>query len=247
MYDINKFLDDLDALEYPAGLEKREDSKNFKIKQLNEFGKPFKTHIADIELYPECINHYEAIIKIVEAGKLRNLPYAMILHNMDLLDEESPDDERIKHSYDGKHKKPHIHCVIKFNSQRYNTGVAKWLGIASNYVHMYADSCYKERIAYLQHCDNYDKYLYPREKIVGTLQPLINDLINEYSVPPLEQFENVCIWIKRQVNCNITKTQLQNFLMNCGYSALLRSVYYRLLCERIQDHNNYILLKEKKL
>lgn len=245
--EFDKFMSKVDEICYPKGMVFQDDKKDFSIKQLNDLGKPFKTKIACVELYPECLNHYAALHKLSVMGQTSNLPFAMILHNMDLLPIDIPEEERFKSSYDGIHKKPHIHVVIKFRNQRYNTGVAKELGISSNYVKMWADSLFSNRIAYLLHCDNFEKYQYPVDFITGTLTPLVPDILNEYAVPPLDMFKFCADFIQRYDKDKfITRSKLQDYMLEHGFSSIIRSAFYRLLCERVDDHNYLVKAKIDK-
>lgn len=255
MIDINsfkspeKFIDDCEyfyslACENNLG-EVKHDPLNYKIKQFNEYGKAFKTKVATLLLYPECPEHFECIKKIISLGASTGLKYAMIIHQYDKVDNELSEDIENDMfsdivSYDGIYKKPHVHVVIKFKSQRYNTGVAKYLGVSSNYVKMYLDSLFGERIGYLIHCDNQDKYQYPLCHVCGTLTSSIEDILHNYMLSPFDMFLSMCDNIRRiDKDKIISRAHLQDLIISCGFSGLLRSSFYRLLCERVNDHNSF--------
>ena len=246
MYTIDKFWAQCDYARdrmYKYG-DVLHDPLNYKIPQLDDRGKPFKTRVACIELYPECPEHYSAIRQIYYAlgnGVLNNCPlqYAMILHDSDKLDSDSSEEDKLKNSYDGVHKKPHVHVVIYFANSRYNTGVASLLHISSNYVKMFHNL--DERLMYLCHMDNIDKYSYPVDHVIGNLSPRMIDLQTSYSMSTKDMY-----WSAKEIidsiplDKYISKTHFQDLLRRKGLSAVLfQSQYYRPLCELIQDHNKY--------
>lgn len=246
MYTIDKFWASCDYARdrmYKYG-EILHDQQNYNIPQLDNRGKPFKTRVATLELYPECPEHYMALRQIYYAlgnGILNSCPlqYAMILHDADKLDDDADMDERLKNSYDGIHKKPHVHVVIYFANARYNTGVAKLLKVSSNYVKMFHDL--DDRLRYLCHMDNIEKYSYPVDRVIGTLSTRMLDLQTAYSMSPRDMY-----WSAKELidsvplDKYISKTHFQDLLRRKGLSAILfHSQYYRPLCELIHDHNHY--------
>lgn len=244
MYTIDKFWDSCDSARdrmYKYG-DVLHDQLNYNIPQLDNRGKPFKTRVACLELYPECPEHYSALRQLYYAlgnGVLNQCPlqYAMILHDMDKLDVDSDVDERLSNSYDGIHKKPHVHVVIYFANARYNTGVARLLKVSSNYVKMFHDL--DDRLMYLCHMDNVEKYAYPIDRVIGSLSKRMLDLQTSYSQSPRDMY-----WSAKEIidsfplDKYISKTYFQDLLRKKGLSSILfHSQYYRPLCELIQDHN----------
>lgn len=248
--DPIKFLDKCyDSV--PISRSGQHEEPNFEFKQLFN-GKPFKTKVCVMELYPECSEHMDAIKKIIQKGIDLGHKYAMIVHDKDLIPKE-PDSEVSEElleklreaSYDGIHKKIHVHIVEKHRSQRYNTGIAKEYGISSNHVHMYHDKELAGRLAYLLHIDYIDKYHYPISEVCGTFSDQLENYINSYMIEPVEMFKS-CVEYLNGIPPDryISRTDLQNYIIRYGYLSIIKGSYYRLLCDRIYDHNEiYKMIK----
>lgn len=246
MYTIDKFWESCnDARDrmYKYG-EVLHDPLNYDIPQLDNRGKKFKTRVATLELYPECPEHYTCLRQIYYAlgnGVLNNCPlqYAMILHDKDRLDDDILDEDRFKSSYDGIHKKPHVHVVIYFANSRYNTGVARLLHVSSNYVKMFHDL--DDRLRYLTHMDNIEKYSYPIDRVIGNLSTRMLDLQTSYSMDTKDMFWEAKLLLDQFPSDKyISKTHFLDLLRKKGLSSIVfKSQYYRPLCELIYDHNHY--------
>ncbi len=102
-------------------------------------------------LYPEDKTHMEALEKIK-----RSFDYAVILHDKDV-------DEA------GELKKSHWHVVITVGTnKRWNTALAKELGIEVNYIEKIRNL--DRALEYLIHLNDADKYQYSIDEVEGTLK-----------------------------------------------------------------------------
>lgn len=113
-----------------------------------------------ILLYPEDSSHVAAMQKLAEGG----YKYIAILHNKDVEEDGTP-------------KKEHWHVVVKFPAARYNTALAKELGIAVNYIKDCKD--FDSAVLYLIHHNHEEKAQYDVDETFGTLVPHLNKLLED--------------------------------------------------------------------
>lgn len=111
-------------------------------------------------LYPDDPSHVEAMSRLDSGG----YKYIAILHNKDLEEDGSP-------------KKDHWHVVVKFPSARYNSALAKELGITTNYI----KDCKNldGAVLYLVHHNDKDKAEYDPEECFGSLVPYLMKLLED--------------------------------------------------------------------
>lgn len=115
-------------------------------------------------LYPEDPTHAACIEKLKSGG----YNFAAILHDKDVYEDGENK---------GQLKKPHWHIIVKFPNALWNTGLAKDLGIESNYLEQ-AKSL-DAALLYLVH-DGYDeKYQYDLEDVFGPLRTRLVTLLAE--------------------------------------------------------------------
>lgn len=119
-------------------------------------------------LYPEDTTHSNAV-KLLEELKYR---YVGILHDKDTWSEAECKDGT--HT-PGELKKPHWHIVIKCKQARWNTAIAKELGIAPNYLQACAD--FDEAIMYLTHVNHPEKHQYDSTEAFGNLTAHLEKLL----------------------------------------------------------------------
>lgn len=100
-------------------------------------------------LYPEDQSHVAALSYIKE-----NFNYIGILHDKDI-------DEN------GEIKKPHWHILVCFPNDRWQSKIAKDLGITDNYIRKCEDKNVFAR--YLLHLDDTDKFLYSSDELFGNI------------------------------------------------------------------------------
>lgn len=246
----------------------RDDVANFDFQQKIRVGgkwKMVRTRVATILLYPENNLHFEVLKRIHNDG----YSYAGIIHDSDLLDAVSNDefatennnvdDDNIadgvetefvniedNSSYDGVHKKTHIHAVLYFLEARTNTAVAKSLGISSNMVKMFHNL--NGRLAYLTHRDNMDKYQYSPNRVFGNMATRIPSISSEYgrrSVDLLFDVLNIIKnWDKFAV---ISSTSLYMTLIEKGYDSVLGAKYRGVIRDALYEHNRRAIdLKQLK-
>lgn len=125
-------------------------------------------------LYPEDPSHAEAYKRLAESG----YQYAAILHDKDTWSAEDDDFDPEKHK-DGELKKPHWHVVVKFLNHRWDTALAKELGIARNYI--WECKNLDDRLLYLVHFLHPDKYQYDSSEVQGPLRPSLEKLLADES------------------------------------------------------------------
>lgn len=119
-------------------------------------------------LYPEDPTHATALERL-ETLKYR---YVAMKHDQDVWSEHE--------CQDGKHepgtvKKTHVHVVIKCKQARWNTSIAKDLGIAPNYMQQCAD--FDEAVLYLTHVAHPDKAQYDSSLAFGSLTAHLEKLL----------------------------------------------------------------------
>lgn len=109
----------------------------------------FKDRKFCLLLYPEEDNTHTKALEIIK----ENYDHAYIIHDQDL----DKDDE---------FKKAHCHVVISIQgSAKWNTALAKDLGITENYIQKCRDL--NKALKYLIHFDEPDKYQYNFEDVQG--------------------------------------------------------------------------------
>lgn len=109
-------------------------------------------------LYPEDKTHVDAVAKLSEGYK-----YLAVLHDRDVYDADDTDDDALV----GTPKKEHWHIVVKFPQARWNSAVAKELGIAENYVQKCVSL--ESYLIYMLHADLPHKAQYDKSEAFGTM------------------------------------------------------------------------------
>lgn len=115
-------------------------------------------------LYPEDQTHVNAMETLEKGG----YKYAAILHDSDTYEDGE---------HKGEVKKEHWHVVIKFPQARYNTAIAKELGIADNYLEPCANL--DKALLYLVHANAEEKHQYSPESVFGSLAPQLSKLLQD--------------------------------------------------------------------
>lgn len=116
-------------------------------------------HIA-VLLYPDNEEHQNALITIH-----KKFDYTYILHDKDVFED----------SEDELQKKPHIHCLLHFSSDRTPNGIAKILQIETRFVQRVTNR--DAFLRYLIHLDDKDKYQYSIDEVVSNRRLLIVDAV----------------------------------------------------------------------
>lgn len=113
----------------------------------------------DLLLYDEDPTHKAALDKLATGYK-----YIAIKHDKDTWQEGEDLPDSVK---PGDFKKPHYHVVLRFPQARWNTALAKELGIAVNYIQKCAS--YEGSLLYLIHYGLPDKHQYDISECIGNL------------------------------------------------------------------------------
>lgn len=161
----------------------------------------------------------------------------IIVEKSEFVESENPElDVSQWQSFDGIHKKPHIHCVLWFSEARTNTAVAKDLKMDSYLCTMY--SKLESRLRYLTHIDYREKYQYSPNKVVGNLSCRIPQLIAEYG---RRQTDLVYEIVKRIENCDAMKiirmAEFFSTLHKDGFDGVLTNKYMGIIKSCIDEHN----------
>lgn len=120
-------------------------------------------------LYPEDPTHVEAI-RLLDELKYR---YVGILHDKDTYTPE--DQEKNPENVAGQLKKAHWHIVLKCKQARWDSAIAKQLGISPNYLQECAD--FDAAVLYLVHFSNPDRFQYDSSEAFGSLTSHLEKLL----------------------------------------------------------------------
>lgn len=183
-------------------------------------GKPYRSRVACLLLYPECPEHRKALETINERG----LNYAMILHDSDLregLRSETEEDDLLKfepefdeNEGNGRYKKAHVHVVIKLTSTFSNTAFARSIGVSSCYVRMFNDL--KSRLYYLIHLDNCNKYQYPVDRVCGPLAYMYSDLVKQARLTEKECYDIMREYMNKYPTQRMSEIGVCDYLISQG-------------------------------
>ena len=123
----------------------------------------------DLLLYDEDETHKAALEKLATGYK-----YIAIKHDKDTW---SDDDNLPDGVNAGDLKKAHWHVIIKFPQGRWDTAVAKELGITRNYIQKCVS--YEGSLLYLVHKGIPDKHQYDPSECIGTLIKDLEKALND--------------------------------------------------------------------
>ena len=138
-------------------------------KKINKDREKDKAFEFVLVLYPENEKHSLAYLSLT-SNRYSSLG---ILHDKDTYTDDKVDEEtgELIHK-DGDLKKVHYHFYVKFNNQRYISGVAKELGIESHLVE-FLEYTFKDYAEYMLHWGKHGgagKFTYDVDDFVGTLK-----------------------------------------------------------------------------
>lgn len=185
----------------------------------------FESRKFRILLYPDDVTHSKALDYIERHFE----KYIYILHDKDV-------------EADGTPKKPHWHVIVEFPNSRYNTALAKQLGITSNYILRCNWINYAS--AYLLHVNNDDKHLYDISECKGTLVGKLKDLLNKGIKSECDKVLDVLDFIE-QLDTYCSYTSLIRYCCEVGiYDALRRGG--SLICHCLDEHNAIYIKKLDK-
>lgn len=175
-----------------------------------------------ILLYPENESHREALNFIEKNYK----EYAWI-----------------KHEPETEDKKEHIHVVIRFINQRWNTSLANELGIEINML----ERCRNldNALLYLIHFREPEKKQYDVENVHGIYNRRIIRLIQSDGKDHTDLANDIVNWIE-QTQGEVTYSKLFYFCRDNGmYGELIRAM--KLFSCIIEEHNRSIYEESSKI
>lgn len=182
-------------------------------------------------LYPEDKTHVEALERIK-----RSFDYAVILHDKDL-----DENEEIK--------KAHWHVVVTVGTnKRWNTALAKELGIEMNYIEKIRNL--DRALEYLIHLNDSDKYQYSIDAVEGTLKTRLTASMNSSDKTENEVIAEIIEFIEIQ-QYKISYTYFAKYCASNGFWDVYRRAG-AIINKIIEEHNadvdkeNKMLLQERK-
>ena len=176
-------------------------------------------YTACLLLYPEeDITHKKAIEYIKT-----NYDYALIVHDKDF------------YSDTGEIKKSHTHLVVKFNNAKWNTAIAKELGITTNYI----QNCRNFNLAlnYLIHYNDDTKYQYSIDEVQGNLKKKLEKIIKNDNKDENDKLLELINYIENY-NGIIEESEFMKYSANIGmWDVARRSTIWFL---RLIEKHNYL-------
>lgn len=178
----------------------------------------FRSRTFALLLYPqEDITHREALSKIE-----KSYDYAHITHDKDFDD-------------DGVIKKSHVHVVLRFENQVWNTKLAKDLGITENYIENVRQ--FDNALLYLVHANDPDKFQYDFSSVCGTLKTRLKEKLNSVNKSEGEKMIELIDYIE-SYNGFLSVTEFSRYCASNGYWAEFRRSG-SILLKVIEEHNHY--------
>lgn len=181
-------------------------------------------HIA-VLLYPDNLNHQKALQIVCSKYQC-----TFILHDKDVFDNEE----------DEMQKKPHIHVLLHFASQKRASAIAKYLMIEERFV-----QCVTNRdsfLRYMIHLDEPDKYQYKPEEVHSNRPILFFNALRR-SKDKSERFKEVLEFIIQNKKYE-TFGEILIALIDKGYydvlgkhSSFIHTVW--------KEYNEYNLIRDK--
>lgn len=189
--------------------------------------KKYRSRVHNLLLYADDPTHVEAMSLID-----KSYDYAAILHDKDLDD-------------NGELKKPHYHYVVRFNSAKWNTAIAKDLSIKENYI----EQCQNinNSLLYLLHYNDSDKYQYSIEEVKGPIKVKLQELLKSSGVSEVEKVTMFMDYIDSVQNYISTGQIIRWCLENGCWDAYRRapSIWNRVVDEH-NYHYRHIFYKDEK-
>lgn len=168
-------------------------------------------------LYPLEDETHKKAIEYIKT----NYDYALIEHNKDYY----PDT--------GEIKKSHTHVVISFNNAKWNTAVAKELGITPNYI----QNCRNFELAlnYLIHYNDNSKYQYPLDEVKGNLKNKLEKIIKTDNKDENEKSLELITFIE-EYNGILRLSDVARHSADIGYWDVFRRASIIFL-KLVEEHN----------
>lgn len=172
-----------------------------------------RTHL--LLLYPDDLLHMQALEKIK-----KSFDYAYILHDKDF-------------DLNGEIKKAHYHVILRFTSQKWNTSIAKELGITDNYLEEPRN--FDNALLYLIHYNEPEKHQYSIDEVVGPLKKRLREKINNNDKTEGEKVFELIEYIEKSDYLNVTT--FAKYCANNGYWSEFRRSGM-IFVKMIEEHNN---------
>lgn len=184
-------------------------------------------------LYPDDPTHVRAL-ELLEEHKYR---FVAMRHDKDTWTEAECKDGA--HT-PGELKKAHWHIVIKCKQARWNTAIAKQLGIATNYLQECAD--FDEAVLYLTHVNQPEKYQYDSSEAFGNLTAHLEKLL-------LDDDEGMRVLeIVKVIDATPGEARYRDILVHCCNNGLYGE-FRRLGCgvKYLLDEHNADIYQERAM
>lgn len=180
-------------------------------------------------LYPEDATHVKAMDIIKESYE-----YLAIKHDKDIIDADDIKDDA--NAEIGKPKKEHWHVIVSFDNARWNTSLAKDLGITENYIREVQKL--DNAMQYLLHYNDNNKAQYDIDEVFGTFKDKLEDSIEKKQ---LTEGEKVSDMIDAIISSDKrwTVTEFAKYCAVNGYWAEFRRSG-AIFCKIIEEHNNFV-------
>lgn len=181
-----------------------------------------RSKVFNLILYPDDPTHVKALDIIKQS-----YDYCMILHDKDKLDT-------------GELKKEHYHVTIRFKNAKWNTSVAKELGILENY--MQVSRSIKRSLLYQIHYYDEDKAQYDIKEVVGPLKKLLEEYIQNEGKNESEKVMEIF----EEIDKNRRYVEFRTFckhISSIGYWDVLRRSS-GLIVRYLDNHNREFYRKK---
>ncbi len=189
-------------------------------------GIKYKSRNFCLMLYPDEDTTHQAALDYIRA----NYRYAAICHNLDKW--TSADEAQNPEHKAGELKKSHWHVVLQFACPRWNTALAKELGLSDNYIRQCRSL--EASLKYLVHADHSDKVQYETDCVEGPLKVLLDKALLQ-----LTEDERILQILKLldSFGCKVSFDAFTRLVCSKGlYADFRRSAY--IMSQLIAEHNN---------
>ena len=183
-----------------------------------------RTHM--LLLYPDNIEHLSVIERIK-----KSYDYAIVLHDRDTWTDA--DELKNPEHKAGTVKKPHYHCVIRFNQAKWNTAISSELSLDVRFIE--ETKKFDNALEYLMHRNDSDKVQYSIDEVCGPLVTKLREIISKTDKSEGEKVVELIQYI-RDLNCKLSVIDFAEFCALNGYWSEFRrsgSIFCRII-----DENN---------
>lgn len=206
-------------------MKKKEKEKEIKEKEeKGEEEEKYKSRNFNLNLYPDDKTHVQALDYIQ-----KNCDYALIYHDKDT-------------NEFGEIKKTHVHVVVRFDNPKWNTSLAKDLGITPNYI----QECrsLKRSLLYLIHYYDENKYQYSVDEVKGPLKKRLFEILCNGEKNENEKMMELIQYID-DFDEYLYPSQFIRYAVGIGFTDVVRRDWC-LLSPILVDHNENYRPKRKE-